>query len=300
MSTEPPSDPRGDPRAVGTTDPFSADAQRINQARSMTSDAERAAVAGEVEALRRDGCVLLANEVDEAALAAPRAALDEINAGTRWGIFDFEGRRTHRAYCVASRSRAFDALIMHRRVLAIIEAYFGEPPQLSACMGMTLYEGQQAQPLHRDTGHFNLPWPRPPLEVNAIWAFDDFRADNGATRFVLGSHTIPNETRPSTEPLAAEMPAGSVFLYDGALWHGGGAATAPGAHRRSVNNIYIRQWLRQQDNMYLSFSREEVLALPTLMQRLLGYWVYGFTLGVVNGEAPLKVLGEEKASQPHK
>ncbi len=281
-----------DPRAAGATDPFSADAQRINAQRAITTEAEREAVGGEVASLRSNGYVLLASELGNAELAAPRAALDAINARTRRGVYEFEGTHTHRAYCVVSQSRDFDALITHRRVLAIIESYFGEPPQLSASMGMTLYEGQTAQPLHRDTGHFNLPWPRPPLEVNAIWAFDDFRSDNGATRFIPRSHTVPNEERPATEPAVAEMPAGSVFLYDGALWHGGGAATAPGARRRSVNNIYIRQWLRQQDNMYLSFTREEVLALPKLMQRLLGYWVYGFTLGVVNGEAPLQVLAE--------
>ncbi|MEM7404287.1 MAG: phytanoyl-CoA dioxygenase family protein [Pseudomonadota bacterium] len=293
MSTE----PDADPRAAGATDPFSADAQRINQQRLITTEDERAAVASESAALRDHGFVLLPDAVDEAALAAPCAALDEINANTRHGIYAFEGTHTHRAYCVVSQSRAFDELVMHRRVLAVIESYFGEAPQLSASMGMTLYEGQTAQPLHRDTGHFNLPWPRPPLEVNAIWAFDDFRESNGATRFVPGSHTIPNEVRPTAAPTVAEMTAGSVFLYDGALWHGGGAATEPGARRRSVNNIYIRQWLRQQDNMYLSFSREQVLAMPRLMQRLLGYWVYGFTLGVVNGEAPLSVLGGAQSNR---
>jgi ectoine hydroxylase-related dioxygenase (phytanoyl-CoA dioxygenase family) len=179
---------------------------------------------------------------------------------------------------------------MHRSVLAVIEGYFEETPQLSASMGMTLYEGQKAQPLHRDTGHYLLPWPRPPLEVNSIWAFDDFREDNGATRFVPGSHLIPNEDRPDGEVAIAEMPAGSVLIYDGSLWHGGGQSTLKDARRRCINNIFTRQWLRQQDNMYLTLSPERVLKSDKMMQRLLGYWIHGSTLGVVNGEAPLKVM----------
>lgn len=86
------------------------------------------------------------------------------------------------------------------------------------------------------------------------------------------------------------MPAGSVLIYDGCLWHGGGKSTAPGARRRCINNLYARQWLRQQDNMYLTLSRERVLNSPKLMQRLLGYWLYRTTLGVLNGEAPIKVM----------
>jgi len=278
-----------DTSPIGATDPFSAQAIAESH-RPITTDAERAAVANETAHLREHGYVMLEREMTPDQLHACRRALDEINSRTRKGLYEFEGFATHRAYCVVSATRAFDALVMHRRVLAIIESYFGEAPQLSASMGMTLYEGQTAQPLHRDTGHFPIPWPRPPLEVNAIWAFDDFTRATGATRFVPGSHRIPNEIRPDGAAFDALMPAGSVMIYDGSLWHGGGAATQAGTRRRSVNNIYIRQWLRQQDNLYLSMAPETVLGLPKLMQRLLGYWIYGHTLGVVDGGAPLAAL----------
>jgi len=223
-----------------------------------------------------------------------RSAIDAINPQTRLGIYEFEGHHTHRAYSVVSKTREFDELVMNRRVLAIIESYFGEAPQLSVSMGMTIYEGQTAQPLHQDSGHYNLPWPRPPLEVNSIWAFDDFTAGNGATRFLPRSHTIHTELCPDGEPSVASMPAGSVLIYDGSLWHGGGASIAKGARRRCINNIFTRQWLRQQDNIYLSMSKEAVTKLPKLMQRLLGYWIYGYTLGVVDGRPPMEVLIEEQ------
>lgn len=281
--------------SVGEVDPFGAQAQALSRERLITSVEEREAVAEQVKQLSARGYVILEKEISGATLEKMRATIDAINTDTRLGIYEFEGHRTHRAYCVVSKTREFDELVMHRRVLAIIESYFGEAPQLSASMGMTIYEGQTAQPLHQDSGHYNLPWPHPPLEVNSIWAFDDFTADNGATRFMPGSHTTggegpPEGGRPEGEPSVAEMPAGSVLIYDGSLWHGGGASIAEGARRRCVNNIYTRQWLRQQDNMYLSIPKETVLALPKLMQRLLGYWIYSFTLGVVDGQPPLEAL----------
>jgi len=281
------------PGNLGTTDPFSAEALRFNQSKLISTEEERSALSAEIEQLRSEGFVILRKLIGGETLERMRDALDEINSSTRLGIHEFEGYRTHRVYCAVGKTLAFDDLVMNRSVLAIIEGYFGEAPQLSASMGITIYEGQPAQPLHRDSGHYPLPWPHPPLEVNSIWAFDDFREDNGATRYVPQSHLNPTEERPGTEPMIAEMPAGSVLIYDGSLWHGGGESTATGARRRCVNNIFTRQWLRQQDNMYLSLTPERVLNSPKLMQRLLGYWIYGTTLGVLNGEAPLGLMQQQ-------
>jgi Phytanoyl-CoA dioxygenase (PhyH) len=281
------------PQGIKYTDPFSAEALASGQ-RFITSDSERHALSMEIGLMHSQGYVILRNQIGGKVLQSMRSALDLINADTRWGVAEFEGYRTHRAYCIVGKTKTFDELVMNRSVLAIIEGYFGETPQLSASMGMTLYEGQRAQPLHRDTGHYTLPWPRPPLEVNSIWAFDDFLEDNGATRFIPGSHLIPNEDRPVDAPIIAEMSAGSVLIYDGSLWHGGGDSVLAGARRRSINNIFTRPWLRQQDNMYLSLTAGRVLNSDKVMQRLLGYWVHGSTLGVVNGDAPLKAMAERE------
>lgn len=282
-------------QGLGQTDPFSAEAMRLSQTKLITSEEERAAVSEQARHLAEQGYVILPNLISGDLLEQVRGALDEINNQTRWGIHEFEGYRTHRAYCVVGKSTAFDELVMNRKVLAIIESYFGETPQLSASMGMTIYEGQAAQPLHRDSGHYPIAWPHPPLEVNSIWAFDDFTADNGATRYIPASHRIPHENCPEGEPLIAEMTAGSVLVYDGAMWHGGGASTAQGARRRCINNLFTRQWLRQQDNMYLALDKQRILDAPKLLQRLLGYWIFGTTLGVLNGEAPIKMIKQQLA-----
>lgn len=64
--------------------------------------------------------------------------------------------------------------------------------------------------------------------LNAIWAVDNFTEDNGATRFVPGSHSSqwPQGSWKADHPGADEhaevatMPAGSVVLYYASLLHG--------------------------------------------------------------------------------
>jgi ectoine hydroxylase-related dioxygenase (phytanoyl-CoA dioxygenase family) len=58
----------------------------------------------------------------------------------------------------------------------------------------------------------------------------DLTAANGGTRYVPGSHRwreIPRDgvATPGTDVRLLEMPAGSVMVFRGSLWHGGGANT---------------------------------------------------------------------------
>ena len=58
-----------------------------------------------------------------------------------------------------------------------------------------------------------------------LWMIDDFTIENGATRIVPGSHTrpfFPENGKSYTDEISMTAPAGSVLLYNGALWHGGG------------------------------------------------------------------------------
>jgi ectoine hydroxylase-related dioxygenase (phytanoyl-CoA dioxygenase family) len=277
-------------KEAGDRDPFGAGAQAVNAEKLISTAQERAAVAERVAALRRDGYVILENLMPPAALDALRAELDRLNAATPWGRYEFEGRRTHRVYNLFGKTRAADPFAMNPTVVALAESYFDDQVQLSVGQGMTIYGGQSAQPLHRDDGHYGLARPRPPFVVASLWALDDFTPGNGGTNFVPGSHLREDETPPDAPPTVACMKAGSVLVYDGALWHGGGTATELDARRRAINILYTRPWLRQQENQYLSIPPAELLALPKLMQRLLGYWIYGFTLGVVNGETPQNAL----------
>jgi len=101
-----------------------------------------------------------------------------------------------------------------------------------------------AQALHVDFPVENAGWPM----VGFIIMVDEFRTDNGATRFVPGSHkwpTIPsacmkNPAADHERQALACGPAGSVIVYNGSVWHGH-AANQTVEPRRSIQGAYIRR-----------------------------------------------------------
>src|SRR5258707_3618752 len=90
---------------------------------------------------------------------------------------------------------------------------------------LAIGRGETEQPIHADDQLIRLPKPHVPLVCNTMWALTDFTEANGATRLVPGTHTAdrsPNFGEPH-ETIAAVMRRGSVLVWNGSLWHGGGA-----------------------------------------------------------------------------
>ena len=80
-----------------------------------------------------------------------------------------------------------------------------------------------AQQLHMDS---NLPGQgRYPLIMVALFMLEDFTVENGATRFVPDSHLrsdYAENNKIYDEEVSAVAKKGSVLIFNGALWHGGG------------------------------------------------------------------------------
>jgi ectoine hydroxylase-related dioxygenase (phytanoyl-CoA dioxygenase family) len=166
--------------------------------------------------------------------------------------------------------------------------------QFSAPVAIEIGPGEAAQALHRDDGVYPLPPPHAEVVLNTMWALDDFTVANGATRLVPGSHRW-HDRRPdnSTPTVAAEMPAGSVMLYVGSVWHGGGANTTDRA-RLGVILEYVASWLRPQENHVLAVPREIARTLPPRLQELLGYNIYPPFLGYIDGRHPRRALEDRE------
>ena len=85
-----------------------------------------------------------------------------------------------------------------------------------------------------------------------MWPLCDFTAENGGTVLVPGSQRWGNEfPGPDTPKITIEMPAGSLLIYSGSLWHGGGANHTD-QPRLGVVLHYSASWLRPVENHVLA------------------------------------------------
>lgn len=238
------------------------------------------------------GYTVIERLLDADAIAAAKAALDELHAATEFGSSDFTGFRTKRVFNLLAKTRALDPLLTDRTVLELVRHALGPEAQLSIASTMEIWPGETVQPLHQDDAYFPAT-PHPPLVVNTMWALTDFSAANGATRLVPGSHRVAGPVDTAAEWTTAAMPAGSVLLWNGATWHGGGANKTD-AVRFGVSLNYCRGWIRQQENQYLAVPRAVAASLSSDVQALLGYDVCQF-LGYADGRHPRRMLFESVA-----
>lgn len=204
------------------------------------------------------------------------------------GADDFSGRNTRRTGSLLTKAPASVAMVAHPLVLDVVERALWPKKttfQLHLTQSIAIGPGSPAQMLHRDHWCFDFfPFPRDvDVEVSTIWALTDFTEENGATRVVPDSHRTADEVRyDPADTEAATMPRGSVVLYLGSTVHGGGANRSD-ATRIGVNVDYVLGWLRQEENQYLSYSLDEVRAMPEQVQRLLGYDLGAYALGYLDG-----------------
>ncbi len=248
-------------------------------------------------AVRARGFTILERLIPPQRVAALREALARVEReeGLGHAKTRFEGLRTVRINNLLARDAAFWTVPLEPAPLAIAERLLDRELLLSSFCSLTLDPGAEPQPMHADTQQIPLPRPHPPLSVNAIWALSDFTDANGATRLVPGSHRFdqaPEYGRPY-EGIAATMPAGSVMLFDSALWHAAGANTTR-ERRWALSCYWCAGWLRQQENLQLGIAREIARRFPRRLQELCGYSIYRGQWGHIDNGDPIELLGQTR------
>jgi len=237
--------------------------------------------------LASDGYVILREAIPQEAVRAIDDDLRRWFDTTPRGRGDFEGTSTQRVYNLIEKVRAVWPLVMHAGVCELVRERLGGSMQLSITQAVRIHPGETAQQLHTDDLPFPIPKPHQPVVVNAMWAITEFTRANGATRLVPGSHTS-TDVPPESACVWAEMEPGSVLVWDGSVFHGGGANDSD-RDRIGVTVNYNAPWLRQQENQYLAVPRATIAEMPEELRRLIGYELFG-VLGVVDGVHPLKSL----------
>lgn len=237
-----------------------------------------------VAELGEAGCLVVEGLVDAHQREAIRAELAPHLAAARVIEDDdpdeFYPGHTRRVTALLARSATVtDVLLTHETTRRMCDAFllptgeFGY--QLHVTAALEVGPGAREQVLHREEDSFtHFPLPRPNLIVATMWAVSDFRADNGATLLVPGSHRWAEDrvARPE-EIVAAEMPAGSVLFWLGGLLHGAGANVS-GDWRYGVILTYSAGWVRQEENQYLDIPPERLAELSPEARRMAGFEMY--------------------------
>lgn len=208
-----------------------------------------------------------------------------------------EGHATLRMYNLLAKEPSLGVMATHPNVLPIVEAMLDPGCLLSGMTAIDIGPGEHPQPIHGDdlVMSKHLRRPHAPMMVTSMWALTDFTAANGGTRFVPGSHrweATPFEGEPPHAPheVALEMAAGSVMVFHGSLWHGGGPNTTTDEWRLGVNVQYCPGFVRQQQNPYLGIPPELAATFDDRLLELLGYRLYKGIMGHVDGRSPGEVV----------
>ena len=244
------------------------------------------------------GYTVVPDAIEPALVDALDAALREIERQLRVrpGANLFEGEHTVRIYNLLAHAGPFVDVPAHANVLPIVERVLDAGCLISSLSSIAIDPGEDAQPIHADDQAIPLPKPHPAIVCNSMWAITDFTEANGATRVVPGSHLrdspafgVHHDSKRG-DSIPAVMTRGSVLVWHGSLWHGGGA-NRTAARRTGIAMNYCAGFIRQQENQQLGVPRALARSFPPRVQALMGYVPYRDLIGHIDKRSPMELLG---------
>ena len=188
----------------------------------------------------------------------------------------------------------YERIPVHESVLPVVEGVLDPGCLVSSLSSIAIDPGETAQPIHADDQLIPLAKPHAPVVCNSMWAITDFTEANGATRVVPGSHLRDHspEYGKHVDSIPAEMARGSVLVWHGSLWHGGGANRTD-TRRVGIAMNYCAGYIRQQENQQLGIPRDVAAGFSPRLRELVGYGIYRGLIGHIDKTSPAELLGEE-------
>src|SRR5689334_19196260 len=277
------------------------------------------ATAGDViAALERDGGVIIEDFLTPETREGLRQDLLPLLERQATGRDGFAGLKTRRLSALFAHTRHCVEIATHPLYLKPAEHFLCRPREvwvgddklslaadirIGVTQAIQLAPGQGAQPLHRDDTAFLWRHPTGGREgrVQIMCALSDFTAENGGTLVIPGSHLWDDERKPELwEAVPTVMKAGSALIFLGSTFHAGGANATASEYRTAAGLALDASNVRQEENMYLSMSSEQVASYPEQIQRLLGWSAGTNHMGWVEVDGqmidPIHLLKDENRS----
>ena len=182
------------------------------------------------------------------------------------------GSASTRVSDFVNRGEEFGAFYLHPALLKACCQLIGRPFKLSSFHARTLHPNVRSGEFHTDVQRNSDDWPL----LSFIYMVDEFGPDNGATRFVPGSHhwtCVPQDSLPDLradcegQKLACG-PAGSLLIFNGTVWHDH-SANSSSKPRRSLQSAFIPRDGRAGTDFAVRLQPETRARLSPLAQYLL-------------------------------
>jgi ectoine hydroxylase-related dioxygenase (phytanoyl-CoA dioxygenase family) len=261
----------------------------------MSASTVQVDVDAHVRAIAEQGYTIVENAIEPELVDALNADLDRLehDLEVQPATNDFEGSRTVRIYNLLVHGATYERVPVHPNVLPIVERVLDPGCLISSLSSISIDPGETPQPVHADDQLIPLPKPHPAVVCNTMWALTDFTDENGATRIMPGTHLLDHDPDyfGTYETVPAEMPKGSVMIWHGSLWHGGGENTSDG-RRVGLAMNYCAGYIRQQENQQLGIPHEIARGFAPRLRQLVGYGVYNGLIGHIDKQSPERLLDD--------
>lgn len=252
-----------------------------------------ATVQAHVERVQRDGYTIVENAIEPELISALSTDLLRLEHeyDVQPACNPFEGAHTVRIYNLLVHGPLYQSIPVHPNVLPVVEGVLDRGCLVSSLSSISIDPTEIAQPIHADDQLIPLPKPHPPTVCNTMWALTDFTEANGATRIIPGSHRADaSPTFGETyDSIPAEMGRGSVLIWHGSLWHGGGA-NRTSQRRVGVAMNYCAGYIRQQENQQLGIPRDLARTFSKRLRELVGYGIYKGLIGHIDKQMASELL----------
>ncbi len=197
--------------------------------------------------------------------------IDEADA--RIGVdYSYDNAFARLVACAPALDQGLMALVDHPAILPILERVLGEDIVLGSMNCRIVRPGDPDQLLHSDIPAVHRRLTGPPVMLQAVWMIDGFTAEKGATRIVPGSHrhseTYPPQGMDLPIVIQPEGPPGSVMLFNGQCWHGGGGNQSRERRRAIFGHYRIGPWMRLQTDPSLFIGEDHWQAMSQRQREL--------------------------------
>jgi ectoine hydroxylase-related dioxygenase (phytanoyl-CoA dioxygenase family) len=179
---------------------------------------------------------------------------------------------------VSRYDQVFLDLLAVPELLAVVDATVSNTAILHLQNGFILpsYGPGEAPKVFQNRYHMDFPRVLNGYlaSINVMLAVDEFRADNGATLIIPGSHQKlqpPDLDKVEHLMVPGNCPAGSMLVFDSTLYHAAGQNSS-GADRLAINHQFTRSYIKQQVDYVRALGDDVVLAQPPRTQQILGWY----------------------------